>query len=139
MPTLRQYNIFISHAWDYDQHYDRLVSLLKEARYFKMLNYSAPRDKPLAPPNCNISEYELARRIKEKITHAHVVIVIAGMWVDYSKWIHYEIDTAATMRRPILCVKPWGHKCVPKDVEFYANKVVNWDTSSIVNAIRELA
>ena len=140
MPYLRQYNIFISHAWAYDDHYDRLERMLLSAPNLKIANYSAPQDKPLAPPeNGLISGLELRNRITEKLKHAHVFILISGMWVKYRKWVQYEIEEARRMEKPIICVRPYASLRVPSDLEEYADCIVGWNTQSIVEAIRELA
>ena len=35
MPPLKTYDLFISHAWKYDDDYYRLVKLLENAIYFR--------------------------------------------------------------------------------------------------------
>ena len=139
MPQLRQYNIFISHAWAYDEHYQRLENLLSAYPNFKIVNYSAPKTKPLFSPDDPVSQKELKAAITEKIKHAQIVIIISGMWTDYRKWIQYEIDEALRMGKPILSVKPHGHQRMPGDVEEYSNRIVNWNSNSIITAIREMA
>ncbi len=46
MPTLRTYNLFISHAWQYHDDYDRLVKMLDAADNFHYHNYSSPEKGP---------------------------------------------------------------------------------------------
>ncbi len=139
MPSLRQYNIFISHAWSYHDEYDRLEQMLINAKYFNIVNYSAPREKPLAPPDEPVSKAQLKRAITEKIRHAQVVIVIAGMWANHRDWVQYEVDEAQRMGKPILCVLPRGQERSPVDLRNLADKVVKWSVDSIVGAIREIA
>jgi hypothetical protein len=50
MPELRQYHLFISHAWKYSEDYYRLERLLKEAPDFSFSNCSVPRHDPLIDP-----------------------------------------------------------------------------------------
>ena len=35
MPTLKTYDLFISHAWEYNSEYYRLINLLNEAQLFR--------------------------------------------------------------------------------------------------------
>ena len=51
MPSLKTYDLFISHAWLYGDDYDNLINLLDKASYFYYRNYSAPKEKPLAISN----------------------------------------------------------------------------------------
>lgn len=43
------------------------------------------------------------------------------------------------MNKPILAIQPWGQQRFPSYVTQNADKIVGWNTSSIVFAIRELA
>ena len=139
MPYLRDYRIFISHAWSYGADYYRLTDMLSNAPYFSYYNYSAPKEKPLFPPGTPHSNKYIAQKITDKIQPAQVTIVIAGMYTAYSDWMQYEIDESARMGKPIIAIKPWGHSFVPNYVSINADAVVNWNTDSIVSAIRRLA
>ena len=135
MPHLRTYKLFISHAWDYHDEYDRLVKMLDNAPLFQWSDYSVPVHDPFDSD----SSRELKRKIKEQIRQCSVFILLAGMWVKYHDWILFEIKTANEYSKPILAVKPWGHQRIPEEAYTYADKIVGWNTNSIVSAIRELA
>jgi len=135
MPPLRTYDLFISHAWDYKEEYYRLVEMLNNAPYFKWRDYSVPFHDPFDSP----STRELKKKIKEQIRQCTVFVVLAGMWVKYHDWILFEIRTANSFSKPILAIKPWGQEKIPKEIYDYADKMVGWNTESIVDAIRELA
>jgi hypothetical protein len=139
LPFLRQYNIFISHAWAYDEQYQRLEEMLLTAPNIKIVNYSAPKDKPIAPPDEPISTLRLKNAITEKIKYAQAFLLISGMWIKYRQWVQYEIGEARRMEKPIICIKPYGSQRVPRDLETYADRIVGWSTASIVQAIRDLA
>jgi hypothetical protein len=47
MPSLRIYNLFISHTWRYNKDYYNLEKLLFSAPYFNWRNYSVPTHDPL--------------------------------------------------------------------------------------------
>ena len=41
----------------------------------------------------------------------HAVIILAGVYATYSKWINIEIDLAEegfTYAKPIIAIRPWG-------------------------------
>ena len=130
------YNIFISHSWTYSNAYTRLTELLDEAKYFQYKNYSVPKDDPIH--NANNSK-ELYEAIRNQEKYANVVIILAGVYASYSKWIDKEIEIAQQLGKPILAIEPWGSEKTSLKVKNAANKVVKWNTSSVVNAIRELS
>ncbi|EGT4826343.1 nuclease [Clostridioides difficile] len=138
MPKLYDYRVFISHAWKYGNDYDRLINLLNNANNFSYYNYSAPKEKPLFPDGTPFNNSDIAKKITDKISPSQITIVISGMYVQYKDWIKYEIDESIRMKKPILGIKPYGNSNIPTYVFDNANKIVNWNTDSIVSAIREL-
>ena len=134
--SIKTYNLFISHSWTYSNAYNNLTSMLDEAKYFDYKNYSVPKDDPIH--NASNSK-ELYEAIKNQVKYAHVVIILAGVYSSYSKWIDKEIEIAQNMGKPILAVEPWGSEKTSSKVKNVADRIVKWNTDSIVNAIRELS
>jgi hypothetical protein len=129
MPALKTYDLFISHAWDYNEDYYKMVNYLKTALLFSWRNYSVPEHDPL-PMN------KLAERLYNQIRPVNAVIIVAGMYVPRSDWILTEIDIAKKLNKPIIGVKPRGAQVVPTVVQSVSKEIVGWNTDSIVNAIR---
>jgi hypothetical protein len=132
MPSLRQYRVFISHAWSYTDDYTRLVRLLDQAPNFDYSNYSVPRADPIDLNN----SARLTEAIRNQIRPAQVLIVIAGMYAHHSDWIGFEMDFAGDLQKPIIGVIPWGGERTPQAVSAAAHEMVPWSTVSIVDAIR---
>lgn len=127
------YNLFISHSWSYSDQYNRLVALLNAAPYFSYNNYSVPKDDPIhnAP-----YQYQLREAICRQMQPASCVIILAGVYSSYSKWINIEIELAKSMNKKIIAVEPWGSLRTSLAVKSAADEIVGWNTSSIVRAIR---
>ena len=71
----------------------------------------------------------------------HVVLILAGVYATYSKWINIEIDLAKegfTHAKPIIAIRPWGNERISERVQLAADRVVGWNTESVVGAIRDL-
>ena len=139
MPKLKTYNLFICHAWKYDDQYTRLIKLLSKAKNFRYKDYSVPKDDPVHSIGTDAA---LKRKIQQRIKLATVVIVVAGMYVPHSKWINIELGLAKngfSSPKPVLAIKPRGNTRLPSDVKEAADEIVAWSTKSIVNAIRRLA
>lgn len=127
------YNIFISHSWSYSDYYDKLKSLLDSESSLYYRDYSVPKNDPIHNAN---NDRELRAAIKNQMQHASCVLILAGVYSTYSKWINIEIDLAQEMGKRIIAIEPWGSERTSTVVKSNANKVVKWNTSSIVNAIK---
>ena len=73
--------------------------------------------------------------LKNQISPASKVIVLAGMYSAYSDWIGYEIDTAVDYGKYIIGVKPWGQERIPTKVSNNSDTLIGWNKSSVINAI----
>lgn len=136
---MRTYNLFISHSWAYGDAYDRLVNLLEKDPFFHFRNYSVPKNDPIHSAN---SDAALYRAIKAQIAPSSVVLILAGVYSTYSKWINKEIEIAQSgflTPKPILAIEPWGSEKTSTTVKDAADEIVQWNTSSIITAIKRLA
>lgn len=133
----KTYNIFISHSWEYTDAYEKLVKLLDDKSYFSYNNHSVPKDEPV---HTNGTDRELKVAITNKMSNCHCMLVMAGKYSTYSKWIKKEIDIAKNSflrGKPIIGVKPWANTQVSSVVENNADVMVGWNTNSIVQAIKD--
>ena len=128
--------LFISHSWSYGDVYTRLCNLLNNAPYFSYRDYSVPKDDPIHnAPN----EQALRDAIIRQMNFTQVVLVIAGVYATYSKWINIELDLAKRhFGKPVLGIKPYANTNVSSVVRRDADLIVNWHTASIVDGIRQL-
>lgn len=132
------HNLFISHSWDYSDQYDRLVNLLDSRPYFDYKNFSVPECNPI---HC-CTDKELHDAIYRKISLCHVVLILAGVYSSYSKWIDKEIKIAKEefyASKPIIAIQPWGAERTSQKVKDNADIIVGWNTESIVAAIRKFS
>ena len=127
------YNLFISHSWAYGDAYDKLIRMLDSDQYFKYKDYSVPKNNPIHNASY---DYQLRAAIKNQMQHASCVLILAGVYATYSKWINIEIQLAKEMNKPIIAIEPWGSERTSLIVKNNANKIVRWNTSSIISAIR---
>ncbi|MCY4006411.1 MAG: TIR domain-containing protein [Rhodobacteraceae bacterium] len=87
------HNLFISHSWSYSDQYDSLVSLLENRSDFDFTNHSVPKDDPIHHAG---SDKELTTAIMAKKVLCETVLILAGVYASYSKWIDIDIDLAQT-------------------------------------------
>ncbi|MFA5986665.1 MAG: TIR domain-containing protein [Parcubacteria group bacterium] len=136
---MKQYSIFISHSWAYGENYNRLIKMLNNDPYFHFKDYSVPKHDPIHnAPN----QLLLKQAIANQIRFCDVVIILAGVYSTYSKWINIEIDIAKNgfqYPKSILAIEPWASEKTSQIVKKNADKIVRWQTCSIVDAIKGLA
>lgn len=123
-------HIFISHAWKYNDDYNTIVSWLNEEN-ITWKNYSVPEHDPLDANNTQ----KLKGALTEQIRHANIVIIIGGMYANYSNWIEYEVDEAKRMYKKIILIEPWGQQRIPQYIQNAASITIGWNRNSLINAI----
>lgn len=129
---MKTYNLFISHAWDYNGDYYRLERYLNDYPWFNFKNYSVPQHDALNTR----TDKELDDALHRQIAPTSVVLIIAGMYYNHRRWIQREIDIAKYYNKPIIVIKPWGAERMPKELISQEFIQVNWQISSIVEAIK---
>jgi hypothetical protein len=132
------YNLFISHAWAYDERYAGICRLLDSVPGFVWRDYSAPRDYPVVDPNSDIGRNRLRALLKERVRLSSCFVLAAGMYVDHRYWVQAEIEFAREYGKPILGVLRRGQQRTPDTVYQVSDKIVAWNSASIANGIREL-
>ena len=130
------YNLFISHSWAYSDAYEGLIELLNKAPGFYYRNYSVPKNDPIHNAKY---DWQLREAIKKQMAPASCIVVLAGVYSTYSKWINIEMDLAKNgflFPKKIIAIEPWGSERTSAVVKANADVIVKWQTSSIVNAIK---
>lgn len=131
----KAYRLFISHSWAYSDAYDKAVQMLNE-QGLDYYDHSVPKDDPI---HTNGTVKELRQAIEVKMSGTSCVLMLAGVYSSYSKWINKEIDIANKFDKPIIAIEPWASERTSTTVKDSAIVVVKWQSASIVKAIKEYA
>jgi len=140
--SMRQYKLFISHAWDYGGDYDNLVNLLKSDVLFRWTNLSVPEeDKLPSHPTLPKSYRFLVRQLDDRIMQSDCLLVIAAMYLNHRGWIQSEIEAALEYEKPIIAVRPWDSERIPSQLlgQVGVTDFVGWNAASIIASIRKHA
>ena len=133
MPALKTRMIFISHAWSYSPHYDKIVEWFNDASNFSWKNCSISSARGLPDTTKKGLEAGMTRQINP----SQVVVLLGGMYAAHSDWIEYEINEAKRLSKPVVAVKPWGQERIPKIVRDASwCEPVGWNSASVVSAVR---
>lgn len=106
MPVLKTYDLFISHAWRYNESYYCLVNLLTAAPNFYFRNYSVPKHDPVLDLDDEGDRKKLLDELFGQVKPVNCVLIISGMYVNYSYWIQAEIEIAKYYSKPIMGIFP---------------------------------
>lgn len=129
------YRIFISHSWSYSSQYDKVETFLQQegVDYY---NHSVPKNDPI---HTNGTDKQLEEAIDAKIRGCSCVIILAGVYASYSKWINIEIQIAQKYGKPIIAVEYWGAERTSSVVKNAADVIVKWNAKSVADAVRNYA
>ena len=129
------YRIFISHSWSYSEQYDKIEEFLQQegVNYY---NHSVPKDDPIHTKG---TDKELETAIEAKMKGCSCVIILAGVYATYSKWINKEIKLAQKYNKPIIAVEYWGAERTSTVVKDAATVIVKWQAKSVADAVRKYA
>lgn len=129
------YRIFISHSWSYSKQYDKIEEFLKQEGIL-FYNHSVPKDNPILT---NGTDAQLETAIDAKVKGCSCVIILAGVYATYSKWINKEIKIAKKYNKPIIAVEYWGSEKTSSVVKEAADIIVKWQAKSVADAVRKYA
>jgi hypothetical protein len=132
--VIKQYRLFISHSWTYSDAYEKLINIL-DSQNLSYYDHSVPKSDPI---HTNGTDKDLYEAIKNKIAGTSCVLILAGVYSTYSKWIYKEIEISKAFGKPIIAIEPWGAEKTSTIVKNNADIIVKWQGASIVKAIKEL-
>lgn len=130
----KTYRLFISHSWSYDENYQRVIELINN-QGLSFYDHSVPKSDPI---HTNGTDKQLYDAIESKIKGTSCILILAGVYATYSKWINKEIEIAQRYGKSIIAIEPWASEKTSKVVKDAAHKIVKWQGKSIVDAIKEL-
>lgn len=131
----KQYKIFISHSWTYDEHYEKVVDFLNEVPSLDWQDHSVPSTDPLP----QTTDHALKEALKDQMRSASLVVVSAGMYGAYSDWIDTEIELAKEMGKPIIAIIPEGQEKVPNKIEENCTEKCRWRKASLIESMSNCA
>lgn len=125
------YHLFISQSWRYSDAYERLLNLLELEAGFSFQSHTVPAAHPIVER----SEQELEQAIAEQLQACSALVIMAGVYPTYGKWIDKEIDAAKRLGKAIIVIKPFGPERISPRVRAAASAECGWSTRHIIGAI----
>jgi hypothetical protein len=126
--------VFVSHAFEADDDYHRVFEYLESAHNFFYRNCSSTQ-----PPQSSDPE-ALREALRQQITLAEVVIVPSGQYKRYRDWLHFQLNCAKGLDKPIIVLEKFGVKeKLPVQLEALADEVIEWNERALADAMRRQA
>ena len=129
----KTYRLFISHSWTYGDAYDKVMKMITK-QGIEFYDHSVPKDDPI---HTNGTDKQLKEAIEAKIKGTSCMLIMAGKYSTYSKWINKEIEIAKAYGKPIIAIRPWAALQASSTVQDNADEIVKWQSVSIANAIKK--
>lgn len=129
---VKEYKLFISHSWDYDDVLQDLKNLIDSRGYFPATYTQIEKDCPIDSENAWVIKANITKRLQE----SDVVLAIAGVYASYSEWMQWEMDKAKDLGLKVIGVIPRGQEHISHEVFNRSAVDVRWNADSIVDAIR---
>ncbi|MDR1311744.1 MAG: TIR domain-containing protein [Burkholderiaceae bacterium] len=138
---MAHYPLFVSYTWLVQDGPDRLYSLLENYRLrldpeFDHQMVSVSRDDPVQQLP---SKKALALAIEEKMKTCICLVVLAGVFEEYKRWLDLELDSAKRLGKPIVLVEAVASKFTSAKEKRMAKKIVKWDMQELGEAIVSLS
>lgn len=130
------FTYFPSHAFRHGHHHVSFKELLESGAPRGVTCHSfAPTSEH--PIHAGADNVHLANALVGRILRADVFFALAGVYATHSKWMNFEITTAAVLGKPIIAIAPNGQERLSSTVMHHVDgDAVRWHADSIWAAVR---
>jgi hypothetical protein len=125
--------IFVVHAFEPADDYDRVFEYLESSHNFYYKNCSNPGLK--------VTDKDAMKdELRKQISLSEIVVVPSGMYAKYRELIDFTLNCAKGMDKPVVVLQTFGVKeKLPVQLEALGDETVEWNEREIADAIRRQA
>lgn len=133
----KTYELFISHGWEYNDNYYRMIEFLdKTQNALDGFNYEPASDAEHDAPHRKYED-ELKVEMRAQIDRSEAVFILSDQYEHNAYWLDFAMDYAHKSDTPVLGMRPWGEKRTPAAVEQHSDALLQWDTREIEKALNK--
>ena len=137
MSSISQQNpvkLFVSHAFEPADDYDRVFEYLESSHNFYYRNCSDP------VRGANGDREAQKEELRRQINQAEIVIIASGLYKQHQDLLDFQLNCAKGLDKPVVVLEFFGVKQkLPVQLEALADEVVEWNEREIADAIRRQA
>ena len=130
------YPIFLSYSWAEQDGTERITSLMENYRLntedFAYEYYSVSKDDPVQFLPSNKA---LANAIEAQMKQCSCLIILAGVYEEFKRWINLELDAAKKLKIPVILVEAVNPKHTNFKEKRVASATVKWNVQELGDAI----
>ncbi len=130
------YPIFLSYSWAEQDGTERITSLMENYRIategFAYEYYSVSKDDPVQFLPSNKA---LANAIETQMKECSCLVILAGVYEEFKRWINLELDAAKKLKIPVILVEAVSPKHTNFKEKRAAVATVKWDVKELGDAI----
>ncbi len=130
------YPVFLSHSWAEQDGTERITSLMETYRLktegFGYEYYSVSKDDPV---QFLPSKKALTAAIETQMRSCSCLVVLAGVFEEFKRWISLELDAAKKLDIPVILVEAVNSKHTSHKERRAAAEIVKWDAIQLGDAI----
>lgn len=123
--------VFISHSWRNNADYWNLIKKFK-TQGFEFYNHSIEEESQLDADTTK----QIEKGIENKMKGCSKVLVLGGEYAN-RYWIKKEIEIANRMGKEVIAIRPWGRTYIPKTLYNNADKVVGFNSKTIIENLKD--
>ena len=133
----KTYDLFISHGWEYNDNYYRMLEFLdKVQNAIDGFTYEPTSEAEHDAPHRKYED-ELKVEMRAQIDRSDALFILSDQYEHYAFWLDFAMDYAQKIGKPILGMRPWGETTTPAAVEQHADTMLQWDTGDIEKALNK--
>ena len=126
--------LFVSHAWEESEDYNRVFEYLEAPGTFYYQNSSRPQAKRPA-------DKELEREdLRRQIAPCEVVVVVPAAYKAMPELVLFQMNFAKAAGRPLVAMENFGStEALPKAIKDLADEICAWNERDLIDALRRQA
>lgn len=133
----KTYELFISHGWEYNDNYYRMIEFLDKAQNaLDAFTYEPASDAAHDAPHRKYED-ELKVEMRAQIDRSDAVFILSDQYEHHAYWLDFAMDHARNSGIPVLGMRPWGEKNTPAAVEQHSDTLLQWNTGDVEKAINK--
>ncbi|MBS4051853.1 TIR domain-containing protein [Methylomonas rivi] len=143
MEKLKNYDIFLTHAWRFHDDWKRFSELLDGTANVAWRNFSLPWHDPAMNPNSEVGGRFIRDFLESQIIPVHSVVLLSGVYKINSarRWFDMEVEMARKHNKPLIGIPGLGEDSVPDEVAILCDECCGWDALQLlatIDRVREL-